>query len=309
MGSFRIARAVADSGERVRAALDKTSTSADKISRCAKTRAPQVDAFGCTFVLAPCFSLRMDREDSVLVSAFATSPGLAILLSSEIQPTARSSALLQAESALLCADAQRLLANDNAGGASRISEALSVEVLHRAFGARLRQLEMEIRYWPPSGTSITDFSVELCDGVCVGVSVTRALGPPGVPFGMEAAAQLLRKKLKGVLSSTDAACGEWDKQILHVWARSASDADAIERAYALLDPALLADTVVLVTVCEAEALKILFEEKATTAANASGAGTRRVREPKGAKDEEHLRILRESDPIQCRSLLCERSMG
>ena len=251
--------------------------------------APTVEAFGCTFVLAPSFSLKLDREDAMLMTAFATFPGLAVLVRSEVQPTNRSAELLYTDEALLCADALRLLREENAGGASHVSEALSMELLQRAFGARLLKTELEIIYWPANG-SITDFAVELA-GACVGVSVTRAMCAPGVPFGAAQAEHLLRKKLSGVVASTQTCCGLFNKQILHVWARGAAAADALDDAYARLEPALLADTVVLVTVCEGPQLSALFDEKATAAAV-----PRAPRAPKGAKDAEHERILRESDP-------------
>merc|ERR1712159_921237 len=102
----------------------------------------------------------MDAEDACLMRAFVRHHGLAILVRGECQPTSRSAELVSANVALLGEDATRVLCEANAGGASRISEALSVEVLARAFGARLLKLEMEIVYWPSHG-SITDFLVEL----------------------------------------------------------------------------------------------------------------------------------------------------
>ena len=62
----------------------------------------------------------------------------------------------------------------------------------------------------------------------------------------------------------------------------------LEQAYALLPPELIADTLCLVTLCSD--LPELFTEKA------------KIRLPppprlKGLKDEHHLRVLRESDPV------------
>lgn len=263
----------------------------------ATTTTPTAQAFGCTFVLAPAFSVKFDAEDACLMSAFALHPGLAILVRSEVQPTSRSPELVKANEALLCADAKRVLESENAGGASIISEALSVELLARAFGARLLKIEIEIVYWPSHG-SITDFLIEL-SGAPIGVSVTRALTGPGRAFDVDTAEHLLRKKLQGVIASTQNSCGQWAKQILHVWAPTAVAADAIERAYARLETELLANTVVLVTVCESEGLRALFDEK-----KATDSPVRRTRVAKGAKDAEHLRSLQESDPLRpCRALI------
>ena len=188
---------------------------------------------------------------------------------------------------MLCSDAQRLLENDNAGGSSRISEAMSIEILNRAFGACLHKLELELQYWPANG-AITDFSITVEENM-LGVSVTRAMAAPRVEYTVEAAEALLRKKLSGVLRSSETCLEKWQKQVLHVWAPSQRCAKAIERAYERLEPTLIADTVVLVTVC---GLTALFTEK-----SAAQRGPVR-RELKGAKDEHHLRVLRESDPTR-----------
>jgi len=262
-------------------------------------KAPAANAFGCTFVLAPSFCLKIGCEDGLLLAEFAKHEGLAILVSSELRPTDRVVELLRAElaegpaetllsaDALLGADAVRLLSEPNAGGASRVSEALSVEVLARAFGASLSKTELEIVYWPKE-TSITDFSV-LLDGTPLGVSVTRALGPPNAPFDAAAAQRLLLKKLGGVVRSTETCLGAWRKQILHVWAPTATASAAIEQAYATLPQALVSDTVVLVTT--APELPQLFTERASKL-------EKPTRIPKGRKDAEHLTALAESDPCR-----------
>lgn len=264
--------------------------------------APRANAFGMTFVLAPSFSLRVGCEDGLNFAAFTQQSGLAILIMSECQVTACTAELLNAKmhvgpepilgaDALLGPDACRLLSQPNAGGASLVSEAMSIEVLGRAFGAKLLKLELEIFYWP-SSSSITDFTIQL-EGVTLGVSVTRAMAAPGVKFGVEAATQLLLKKLRGVIRSTEACCGAWSKQVLHVWAPSNRVADTVAMAYATVNPDLAADTVVLVSVCEG--LPLLFEEKQARSV------VKAPRVLKGAKEAAHLRVLRESDP--CRANL------
>ena len=268
-------------------------------------KAPVAQAFGNTFILAPTFCARFDSEDSITFSTAVKFPGLAVAIRSEVQPTARMVEFLEAQAAigvpapkallgadtLLGADANRVLNEPNAGGASRVSEAMSAEFLSRAFGSALLQTECEIAYWP-SNSSITDFSVIL-EGVVLGVSVTRAICQPGMAFSIERAESLLKKKLLGVTRSTENACGAWGKQILHIWAPSSTAAAAVEAAYAKLnDIALIADTVVLISVCEG--LAPLFEEKQTS----TGGGQPKPR--KGLKDAEHLRVLAESDPTAAR---------
>lgn len=267
---------------------------------------PVANAFGCTFYLAPAYSMRIPREDALLLTEFARLPGLAMIIRSEVQPTSHLVELVKAAStgvdvarmllgaeALLGPDANRILKVPNAGGASIVSEAMSCEILSRAFGMRLKQTEMEINYWP-SNSSITDFSLD-CEGTTLGCSVTRAMAAPHGSFGVAEARHLLHKKLSGVLRSTANACGAWEKQILHVWAQSHEAADALETAYAQLEPALTADTVVLISVCEG--LRVLFEEKAAKVGS-PGATARVARALKGLKDEKHLRVLAESDPLQ-----------
>jgi len=262
--------------------------------------APTLGAYGCTFVLAPAWSLRLGAEDNVLMNAFVGAEDMALLLQSEMQPRVSQLAARQRQGwqldvlPHLCADARRVYEEDNAGGSSLISESMSMELLARTFGAKLRCTEMQLTYWP-AHSSMTDFSVEL-DGVELGVSVTRALSKPDVQMGVEEALRLLQKKLSGVLKST-AACynADWRKQILHIWARSEHVVRAIAVAYARLEPELIANTLCLVTCCEA--LPELFEEKAT------------IRPPpppklKGTKDEQHLRVLAESDPTRTNCIAC-----
>lgn len=263
-----------------------------------KEKAPAAQAFGFTFILAPSFCLKIGKEDGFLLSAFTQHAGLAVIVHSELRPSERVSELLRHEhnqsaepetllgaDALLGVGAQRLLAEPNAGGASRISEAFSMEVLSRAFGAVLLKTEMEIFYFPTSG-SITDFQVEL-EGTALGVSVTRAMCGPAKAFDEDAARNLLTKKLGGVIRSTETCCGAWEKQILHVWAPNIQAADALNAAYASLPYSLISDTVVLVTACEG--LTCLFDEKATKVERAP-------KLLKGAKEAAHLRVLVESDP-------------
>lgn len=244
-------------------------------------------AFGSTFILAPAWSLRLGADDNVLLSAFVRHD-CALLLQSEMQPRRAYKDWHLDVAPSLCDDARRVFETDNAGGSSLVSEAMSMELLCRVFGARLLKTEMELLYFP-SDSAMTDFAVEM-DGVALGVSVTRALSHPASPLTLTDAVRLLSKKLAGVLKST-AACYnvEWRKQILHVWARSARVARLLAHAYSLLEPSLIADTLCLVTRCSS--LSEIFTEKTKIRAP-------QAKKLRGAKDDRHCQILQESDPLR-----------
>ena len=160
-------------------------------------------------------------------------------------------------------------------------------LLSRAFGAILHKTEMKLRYFP-SNSSITDMCISIA-GIELAVSVTRAMHAPRRHFGAEEAEALLRKKLRSVLAATEACYNaEFTKQLLHVWAASRGIARLLEAAHARLEPELIADTVVLVTTCQG--MPDIFDEKAPPPAP-------RKRALKGVKDEHHMRILRESNPL------------
>ena len=233
----------------------------------------------------------MAIDDFALFKLVVAHQELALIVRSECQPMSRGSGADEAVlTPMLSHDAQRMLLTDNAGGSSRISEALSMECLGRAFGAKLLSTEMELRYWPSNG-SITDYSITFGDtDIAFGVSVTRAMSRPGEAFSVDSAEALLLKKLNGVLRSSQTCIShDMKKQILHVWARSEQDANALERAYAKVDAVTISSTIVLITVCS---LDLLFDEKARKVSPS------RNRVQKGLKDALHLQILRESDPTR-----------
>jgi len=244
-------------------------------------------AFGCTFVLAPGFTARLGAEDSLLMSTFVKHHGLAIIMLSELSPKVPSATFSFDMEPFLSESASRVLVEDNAGGSSSISEALSMELLNRTFGAQVLKTEKELVYWPSNG-AITDFSVSL-DGVRLGVSVSRAMPAPDATFTQDDADLLLRKKLRGVIISTETCVNEsWQKQILHIWAKSRRTLQLLEQAYQKLEPELVADTVVLITRCS---LAEVYNENSSRRRRAV------VRPLKGLKSSEHMRILRESDPL------------
>jgi hypothetical protein len=155
------------------------------------------------------------------------------------------------ERASLSPGGQTLFDIANAGGSSVESEVMSFEVLHFCENATLLKTETQIAYQPPSdagANTITDILVEI-GGAKVGVSVTRAYHPPGIPYTDADAKNLLEKKLIGVNRSSQRVLPQdkWVKQILHVLSVDQANTDAIARVWPTIDPAIRADTVVLVT--------------------------------------------------------------
>jgi hypothetical protein len=139
----------------------------------------------------------------------------------------------------------------NAGGSSVESEVMSFEVLHFCEGAKLLKSETQIAYQPPDdagANTITDILVEIA-GSKVGVSVTRAYHPPGIAYTDADAKKLIEKKLVGINRSSVRVLPQdkWVKQILHVLSVDQANTDAITRVWPTIDPAIRADTIVLVT--------------------------------------------------------------
>lgn len=148
--------------------------------------------------------------------------------------------------------AQVIRDEPNAGGNSVVSEVLSYELIGRTFGAQFEYSEMQLQYWPPESKK-TDYSVTIDKQQRVGVSVTRAMHFLGDHLFTEwDASMLLRKKLHGVnLSSQNIVKKQkWERQILHIWTRSASIAKHIGRAYKKLKSELRTNTIVIVTVAQ-----------------------------------------------------------
>jgi len=155
------------------------------------------------------------------------------------------------DEALLSPGGQEVMADGNLGGSSLHSEAFAFEVLYRCELAELIKTEAEIDYLDPAGKK-TDLLVEI-EGRRLGVSVTRAYGwPPEAPYTEAQATTLLGDKLSDVLlSSANVAAGDsWARQILSVLAYAPEHAQSIEAAWAGLEPAVRADTIVVVTVTE-----------------------------------------------------------
>ncbi len=146
---------------------------------------------------------------------------------------------------------QYIFDQGNLGGSSLESEIISYEVLYRCELAQLLKTEGEIVYTDPMGKK-TDLLVDI-DMLKVGVSVTRAyVYPPTNPYTEQMAYDLLNRKLSDILlsSANVSTADAWPKQILHVLAYTSMHADAMEAAYATIDPAIRADTILWLTVTE-----------------------------------------------------------
>ncbi len=154
------------------------------------------------------------------------------------------------EKASLSTGGQELFDTPNAGGSSVESEVMSFEVLHACEGAKLLKTETEILYVNDDAgpATITDILVEI-DGKKVGVSVTRAYKPQGLSFPDSEVKSLVEKKLDGIVRSSQRVAPEdrWVKQILHVFAATKAQADAVVRVLPTINPATRADTIVLLT--------------------------------------------------------------
>jgi hypothetical protein len=148
----------------------------------------------------------------------------------------------------LSAGGQHMVADDNLGGSSLVSEVFAYEVLYRCELATLLKTETEIGY-ADGGTKKTDFLVEI-DGLKIGVSVVRAYIYPGTsPMTVAQATTTLTGKLSDITLSTAGVRPEdaWGKQILAVIAFNSGDAAAVATAWSGLDPGVQGDTIVVVT--------------------------------------------------------------
>lgn len=154
------------------------------------------------------------------------------------------------------AQSMKVLTEENAGGASEFSEAVSFEMFQRCFQARLVKTEMQIEYFFGNYSKKTDylcqmFEQENQENSRFAVSVTRAMKFQGV-FTEKDAFNLLYKKLLGVqLSNRDVmACDRWNKQVLHVMTEHVYIVDLLRSVFSWMyerTPELVGDTVVLIT--------------------------------------------------------------
>lgn len=160
-----------------------------------------------------------------------------------------------ADRPLLTAGGQHMAETPNAGGSSGLSEIFAYEELARCEGASFLKTETEIIYDPPTSKK-TDLEIML-DGHKIGVSVTRAFKGPfnSGPLDMAAAVTLAMKKFGDIHESTagvQTTVDKWDKQILAVLTDDATDASTWLAATATLDPAVIGDTILILTTTDGD---------------------------------------------------------
>ena len=138
----------------------------------------------------------------------------------------------------------------NAGGSSKCTEVMSMQLLMACEGATVNKLETEITY--DAKGKIADYIIDI-GGTKTGVSVTRAYKGPVVDvYTLEDATSLLEKKLAGIeearqnVSQTDV----WDTSMIHIWTLHPAWADTVVEAWNALDSEMKSSTVVLITVEE-----------------------------------------------------------
>lgn len=157
-------------------------------------------------------------------------------------------------------EASKIMNEPNAGGASVVSEALSMELLHRRFGATDVTTEMAIQYWCNNWKKI-DYITTIHD-TRTGVSVTRAMGyPDASTFTEEDAQRLCYKKLYGLVvarAGISRSCS-YDRSILHCFCQDGRIADLMKGAFEKLieeddkktdsQASLTGSIMVILTVC------------------------------------------------------------
>jgi hypothetical protein len=153
---------------------------------------------------------------------------------------------------LLSASGQEMYADGNLGGSSLFSEIFAFEILERCDQALLLKTEGEIVYQTEGKK--TDILVEV-DGLKLAISVVRAVSfPEGDPYPVSQAYDVIEGKLADILESSVNVAPEdaWEKQMLSVLAQTPDHAAAVIEAYAMIDAATKADTIVHITVTEGD---------------------------------------------------------
>lgn len=161
-------------------------------------------------------------------------------------------------------ECQKVLDEPNAGGASVVSEALSVEYMTRRFGITDVVTEMSIQYWFPNWKRI-DYIANYPRTGRVGVSVTRAMGFPfAEDFTMDDAHRLCQKKLKGLVIARQgiSAAHSYERSVLHCFCQSEEISNMMFIAFHLMlhqdqdenpdAPTLSGSITLILTVCDME---------------------------------------------------------
>nr|CAG4709098.1 unnamed protein product [Naegleria fowleri] len=174
----------------------------------------------------------------------------------------------------LSEDSNRILCVPNAGGNSVFSEVLSfelvkmlIESLCTSIRVSLHKTEMELVY--KEGSKITDMCIALNNTVTnetelMGCSVTRCFNFMNLEEVVSDASikQLLKKKLSGIIDSTNGVIGDqWSRQILHIWTSNMQTAQAVQRIFGNeISDELKSNTIVIITVTCA-GMECIFKEK------------------------------------------------
>jgi len=125
----------------------------------------------------------------------------------------------------------RSMSIQNAGGASEISEALSMQYMHYLYNIDVFVPEMEVEYWADYKKCDYVMSYHMTN---IGVSVTRAMNHPSKKeYTYDEAVILLNKKLYGLIIARNAVCKKhrFFKAILHIWCKNIATADNVKKAY------------------------------------------------------------------------------
>jgi len=148
----------------------------------------------------------------------------------------------------------RSIYTPNAGGASELSEAATMQLIQNLLGVSNFVLEQEVKYYI-DGKKV-DFVFEYINEN-IGVSVTRAISYPfDKEFSYEQAYELLTKKMYGLIIARSSAIDEHSffKSVLHIWCMNTQTVDNIDRAFhniALADVDLTYNTIsVMCTICD-----------------------------------------------------------
>lgn len=159
-------------------------------------------------------------------------------------------------------EANQIMIEPNAGGASVVSEALSMELMNRRFGAHEVATEMEIQYFMCNWKKI-DY-IATIHGHRTGVSVTRAMGyPHASTFTEEDADRLCFKKLFGLVVARAgiSRAFSYERSILHCFCQDDRIAELMKSAFEKLilldeeqkgqdtESTLTGSIIIILTVC------------------------------------------------------------
>ena len=154
------------------------------------------------------------------------------------------------DSASLEGRAKKRFDEPNAGGSSKCTEVMSMQLLTECEGATVSKLETDIIY--DVAGKIADYIVDV-GGIKTGVSVTRAYKGPVIDvYTLEDATSLLEKKLAGISEAQQnvSADDAWEKSLIHIWTLHPEWAETVTQAWTALGADSKASTVVLITIEE-----------------------------------------------------------